>query len=177
MWNNHCHRVTTQLQLINNIIIIIIIIIIICYSRDRFVIYLYVTFIKVKNISKCVRKIIFGLLWPILLLCVLKRFWCQLRKGGEITAPKHVVSLRERKYAQFIEQRTMVSTWDMYVTSTPQRPMWDAAHSQSGSRVLSAMRIGCGAVLVLLVLCAVNAKDTGEAVLRQLIQDTAALIL
>ena len=39
MWNNHCHRVTTQLQLINIIIvvviIIIIIIIIITYSVEQ----------------------------------------------------------------------------------------------------------------------------------------------
>ena len=41
-------------------------------------------------ISRCVREFVFGLLWPILLLCVLKRFWCQLPKDGEITAPKHV---------------------------------------------------------------------------------------
>jgi len=60
------------------------------FYSHKFVVYLYATFIKVKNIFKCVRKIIFGLFWPILLLYVLKRFWCQLPKDGEITAPKRV---------------------------------------------------------------------------------------
>ena len=34
----------------------------------------------------------------ILLLCVLKKFWCQLPEDGELIAPKHVVAMARITY-------------------------------------------------------------------------------
>ena len=36
-----------------------------------------------------------SLLWPILLLYVLKKFLCQLPEDGEIIVPKHVVAMEK----------------------------------------------------------------------------------
>jgi len=84
----HYHRVTTQLQLIN-----IIIIIITCFGavilpslgtwHQNF-------FKTYSNKLRHNKHICVVVLWPILLLYVVKKFWSHVSEGGEIIAPKHV---------------------------------------------------------------------------------------